>query len=429
MQQQKTWMIFLANVLWALLPIAVVELFQTYSVFLIFLLRFFFGGAFILVTGIILTLFYKRNHPEINLKILGKYLRSQNPDYRHLHQFGYFAIVGSIGFTIHISFFFFSIKFLGILVTVIGFPISLILVSIFSKETMDMFKGLYLGVLIIAIILIGAGRIQLAEANLQDPTGWLALLLFTVSLTVLMNQMAKDPLQRWETQLVIQTHGVYKILRMLTKIGFIFLIAAAFIFPLTGILLLLPADSLFQQEAVKFYAQLGSLGTLFLTWQGLFLILGATVTCYLLLFAAEAYWPRSALPFDTWSSLLSIVEPAGSVIFGVLIVNEQFPIDYLFIVVFLLSLSILLRYVHETSNKVIAYVALSLVPQREKQVFQDLYHVKGIQSMASVVGDYDLILFIQSSSIVAFNKLVRRKLESHPDVEKVKVFLVEEVLK
>ncbi len=138
--------------------------------------------------------------------------------------------------------------------------------------------------------------------------------------------------------------------------------------------------------------------------------------------------PRSALPFDTWSSIVSIVEPAGSVIFGVLIINEQFPYDYLFLVVFLLSLSILLRYVHETSNKVIAYVALSFVPQREKEVYRDLYQIKAIQSISSVVGDYDVILFIQSNSIVAFNK-IHRKLEVHPDIEKVKIFLVEEVIK
>jgi DNA-binding Lrp family transcriptional regulator len=245
----------------------------------------------------------------------------------------------------------------------------------------------------------------------------------------MMRELGKDPLQPWETQIIIKTHGFYKIVRMLTKMGFMFLIAAAFVFPLTGILLLLPPNSLFQQEALRFYAQLNSLGALFLTWQGLYLIFGATVTCYLLLFAAEAYWPRSALPFDTWSSILSIVEPAGSVIFGVLIVNEQFPPVYLFIVVFLLSLSILLRYVHETSNKVLAYVALSVVPQREKQVFQDLYQIKAIQNMSSVVGDYDLVLFIQSNSIVAFNRLVSRKLISHPDIEKVKVFLIEEVIK
>ncbi len=103
--------------------------------------------------------------------------------------------------------------------------------------------------------------------------------------------------------------------------------------------------------------------------------------------------------------------------------------DYLWLVIFLLSLSILLRFVHETSNKVIAYVALSIVPQREKQVFRDLYQVKGIQSMSSVLGDYDLILFIQSNNIVEFNRLVHRRLEDHPDIEKVKVFLVEEVIK
>jgi len=217
--------------------------------------------------------------------------------------------------------------------------------------------------------------------------------------------------------------------RMLTKIGIIFLMSAAFVFPLTGVMLLLPPDSLFQQEAVKFYSQLGSLGVLFLTWQGLFLIFGATVACYLLLFSAEAYWPRSALPFDTWSSILSIVEPTASVVFGVLILNEAFPPNYLFIVVLLLALSIILRYVHETTNKVIAYIALKVVPQRDKEVIQDLFHIKAIQSIASVVGDYDLVLFIQASNIVAFNKLVNKKLKGHPDIEEVREFLVEEVIK
>jgi DNA-binding Lrp family transcriptional regulator len=178
-----------------------------------------------------------------------------------------------------------------------------------------------------------------------------------------------------------------------------------------------------------FWSQIGQLGPLFITPDGLFLIFGATVVPWTMFFVSEAYWPREALPFDTWGGILSIIEPIGSIVFAVWLLNEAFPAIYLFVVIVLLTLSILLRYYHETSGKVVAYIGIKLVPQREKQVYQDLYHIKEIISNYSVVGDYDLVLFVRAMNIIEFNKLVRERLEANPGIEEVHPFLVEQVLK
>lgn len=412
----KIWFIIIANILWALIPVPAVQLFVTYSVFIVFLLRFFFSGVIILFFSLILAVAYKRKHPDFSLKVFYQYIRSPNQDYRNMSQLSYIAILGSIGITFQIVFYFFSFKFLGVIVTVIGFPLSLILVTFFSRETMDFFKGVYLGVLVIAAILVGVGRFDVAADQLMNPAGWLSLIIFTLSMTFLMNQMVKDPLNPWETELVIKTNNFYRILRTLIKVGVLFLISCVFIFPIAGLFTLFPPDSGFQQDAVLFWTQLNQLWPLFISPQGLFLIFGATVVPWSLLFIAEAYWPRSNLPFDTWSSILAILEPIGSIIFGVLIIGEQFPIEFLFIVMVLLGLSILLRYVHETSDKVLAYVGLKLVPQQEKQVFQELFHMKNVETIYSVVGDFDLILFIRAMNVVEFNRMVREQEdESIPD--------------
>ncbi|HMF33718.1 MAG TPA: Lrp/AsnC ligand binding domain-containing protein, partial [Candidatus Lokiarchaeia archaeon] len=377
----------------------------------------------------VLMIWYKHSHPDFSMKVFFQYLRSPNRDYRNLSQLSYFTILGGIGITLQIIFFFYSFKFLGVVVTVIGFPISLLLVTIFSRETMDFFKGIYLAVLVIATILIGVGRFDVAADSLMNPAGWLSLIIFTLSMTFLMNQMVRDPLNPWETELIIKTHSFYKILRPLIKTGCMFLIAAAFAFPIAGLFMLFPATSVFQQDAAKFWGQLSDLGPLFISSQGFFLIFGATVIPWSIFFVTQAYWDRESLPFDTWGSILAILEPLGSIFFGVLIIQEQFPLIYLFVVMLLLTLSILLRYVHETSDKVLAYVGVRLVPQQEKQVYEDLFHLKDIITIYSVVGDFDLILFVRAMNVLEFNKLVREKLQSNPGIEQVDSFLVEDVLK
>lgn len=425
----KIWFIIIANIFWAFIPIPVTQLLNNYSVFTIFLLRFFFSGVILLLLSVVLMLAYKRNHPDFSMKVIWEYIRSTNSEYRNLSQLSYLVILGSIGITLQIVFYFFSFQFLGVIVTIIGFPICLILVTLFSRESMDLFKGIYLAVLVIGTILVGVGRFDVDPTRLMNPEGWLSLIIFTLAMTFFMNQMVKDPLKTWETQLIIKTKNFYKILRTLVKIGILFLISSVMVFPLAGFFLLFPAASDFQLSAVSFWGQIGQLWSLSISSQGLFLIFGATVIPWVLFFIAGAYWPRSSLPFDTWGSILAILEPIGNILFAVIIIRESFPPIYMFIVILLMTLSILLRYVHETSDKVLAYVGLKLVPQAEPEVFHELFHIKDIVTIYSVVGDYDLILFVRAMNIVEFNRLIRDKLQAHPGIEEVFSFLVEDVLK
>ncbi|HMF29903.1 MAG TPA: hypothetical protein VKK79_00700, partial [Candidatus Lokiarchaeia archaeon] len=114
--QQKIWLIVLVNLLWALIPVPVIQLFATYSVFIVFLLRFFYSGVIILIISFVLMIWYKHSHPDFSMKVIFQYLRSPNRDYRNLSQLSYFTILGDIGITLQIIFFFYSFKFLGVVV-------------------------------------------------------------------------------------------------------------------------------------------------------------------------------------------------------------------------------------------------------------------------------------------------------------------------
>ena len=169
--------------------------------------------------------------------------------------------------------------------------------------------------------------------------------------------MSKESYTKNEIK-IINKNRIYKIIRLLFKISIIFLMGIILMFPFLIIIYMIPLPTELHVEIGNFFRELPVFWQYFSRWEISFLIIFATILPFSLLFLSRVNWSAYNLTYSQWSSILTIIEPIGGIFFGVLIVNEYFPSGYLTIVLLLLIISILLRYAHETKNKVNAIIIL-----------------------------------------------------------------------
>jgi drug/metabolite transporter (DMT)-like permease len=431
MQNKNILLIIVSNILWSFVPVIVSGLFDEFSIITIIFLRFFFSAIVLLVIAVLLVLINNRNpsNSRIELKELFRFTLDKNKDFYNIRNIFYLMILGYFGIILQLVFFFLALKLTTISLTMIGFQLSIIIIAFYEhgnkSEKLDLFKILYLIVLIFSIGIIIFVKAEQSGVTITS-TGFLYIILFSVCLTFFHIVSAMDKLRRRELEIINRNEN-YKIPRLLVKISLMFFTGIALMFPIFLLLNLFQTD--LSSEIQQFFYELTIISIILLRWEIIVLILFTTIIPYFLLFTAFAKWNPYSLTYRQWSSILSTIEPIGGILFGVLFGVETFDTLFLAVVLFLLILSIMLRFIHESVNKVNALIAINLKQGNMERFPIKLLKYDGVSSVQYMVGTYDIILTIKANSLKDVYYLVNEELRNLEAIMNLKILFINKINK
>ena len=95
----------------------------------------------------------------------------------------------------------------------------------------------------------------------------------------------------------------------------------------------------------------------------------------------------------------------------------------------MLILSILLRYIHESVNKVNAFIAINLKQGNMERLPLRLLKYDGISSVQCLVGKYDMILNIKANSLKDMYYLVNEELRNLDAILNLKLLFINKINK
>lgn len=435
MQNKYIFHIIIANILWSLIPIIVVGLFNELSIFLIIIIRFFWAGIALFGLAIILVHFNNKNpaNSKLGFAELFDFIKCENKNFFGWKNLYYYAIMGFIGIVLQIVWFFFAIKTTSIAFAMIGFIISIIIVAIYEHEVrsekLDVFKILYLTLLVFSIgiiIFIGASNNMSEETNISS-LGILYVILFSICLSFFQLITKRDSYTTSEIK-IINKNPNYKIPRLLIKISITFLFGTILLIPFLLLFSLIPIETDFSEEINLLWAQFLDISLVF-RWEIIFLIIFATILPYILVFISQVKWTPFNLTFSQWTSILTIIEPIGTLFFGFLLINEDFPLPFLIIVLFLLIMAILFRYAHESINKVNAYILIEKKPGILSKLPLKLVKLDGVCCVNSLIGTHDLLVHVKTNSISKLYSLVDSEIRPLEGIIEIKILFIKKINK
>ncbi|MFX1442431.1 MAG: hypothetical protein ACFFHV_03365 [Promethearchaeota archaeon] len=397
------------------------------------------------MSGVILlgiSLFYMIYHNKtatnekfkIDFKEFINFTLNKNPNLYNIKNIYYYSLLGFFGIILQIIGYFLALKTTSIAFTMIGFQLSIILIAFYehgvNSEKLDLFKFLYLLILIFSIGIIIFVKIQEPQSGNERNIsyGFMYVLLFTACLTFLQIGMAKEYYSKKEIKL-INLDKNYKLYRMILRISLIFLTGIAIMFPFLLLIYFLPLKGDLSDETSKFFNEFPYIFQILMRWEILFLIVFSTIIPYLLFFIAEANWSPYELTYNQWISILAIIEPISAILFGVLIVSQYFPLEFLIIVIFLLIISILFRYAHETKNKVNALLLIRQDQGFLKKSPLELLKFNGIINVSLLIGVYDLLLNVKTNSIKDIYYLIDTQIRNLEGIKKIDILFIKKINK
>lgn len=423
--------IVIANLLWSFIPIVVSGLFLEVSIIMVIFLRFLISGIILFLLALILTLFNNRftDNKEISLKILFKNLFRSNRRFYHIRNIYYYWLVGFFGIILQLIFFFLTLKTTSIIFTMIGFLLSIILIALYDKgvnfETFDIFKVLYIIMLVFTIIILAF--IGIIGGNLKGKpitfNGILYLLVFSITISFLYISINRDAFSKDEAKLITK-NKYYKIPRFLIKMSVSFLLGTFSMIPFVLIFTILPFPNELKYESTQFFIQIFDFFVILGRWEILYLIIFSTLIPYILVFIANTFWKSEHLTYSQWSSILNLIDPMGSILFSVIMINEYFPFDMLAITIFLLVVTIVFRYAHETKNLVKAYILISLKKGEIKSTILKILKYNGVISVYALIGSFDLLVDVKLSSIRDLYSLVDNRLKPIDEIKNLEILFI-----
>ncbi|MBD3212918.1 MAG: EamA family transporter [Candidatus Lokiarchaeota archaeon] len=435
MENKYIFHIITANILWSFIPILASELFESVSIILIIFLRFFISGIilFLIAIGLII---YNNNftsNQDISLYNLLRLFNRPNKRFFNIRNIYYLFLLGFFGIIVHIIGYFLALKITSIAFAMIGFQLSIIIIAFYEHgvklEKLDIFKGLYILILIFCISIIIFVKLGEEDFDLSSLfIGGFYIILFASCTSFLHIGIGRDPYSAQEILLINQNKS-YKIIRMLIKIALIFLFGIITLFPFILIMYLIPIEMNLYLEITYFFQDISKIFGILLRWEVIILIFFSTVAPYILIFVANVNWNPYNLTYSQWSSILTVIEPIGAIFFGVLLINESFPIQYLIIIIFLLIISILFRYAHETKSKVNAYILIHRKQGILESLTTTLLKLEGVFSVQSLIGTYDLLLNVKTNSIRDLYSLINENLRRNEGIEDVELLFIDKIYK
>jgi len=436
MENKNIIYIIIANLLWSLIPVFVSELFKSISIIMIIFLRFFISGIILLLIASLLIYFNNKyfEKQEISLKLILTSIFTRNEKFYNLRYFTYLSLLGFFGVILQIIGYFLALKLTTVSFTMIGFQLSIILIAVYEHgirlEKLDIFKILYLMILIfcISIIIYVKSQDETGLNTVNLLIGGIYVLFFGLCISFFNIAINKDSYSEAEIKLINKNPN-FKIVRMLVKISLIFLNGIAFLLPFMMFIYFFPLEIHLYTEIKLFFNQFANLWSILCNWEMIVLIVFSTIIPYILIFVASFNWIPYNLSYGQWSSILSIIEPIGGLFFGVLFVKEIFPIGYLIIIIFLLIISILLRYINESRNKINAYILIGQKQGFMKSVQLNLLQLDGVESVRSLIGTHDILVNVKTNSIRDVYHLINEELKIIEGIETVDVLFIDKINK
>ncbi len=428
-QNRHIFFLLIANIFWGFIPVIVSDLFKTISVITIIFLRFFTCGIFFLGLAVGL-IFYNNKYTSnsrIPLNIFKEFFKERNNQFLNLRRVSYFAILGFFGIIMQIIFYFLALKLTSIGFVMIGFILFNIIMAVYQHgrtEELDIFKILYITMLLFSIGIIIF--VKLFEAKSFSFNGLVFMIIFTICITFFHIYINKDSYSHYELK-IITKNKIYKVVRLLLKLSSMFLIGIGFMFIFIIISILLPLEPILTNEITKFFNEFLNI-SIYFRWEVLFINIFSTIIPYLLIFFAYTNWNPYNLTYNQWSSILSIIEPITAIFFGVLLIREFFPLSFLIITLFILILSILLRYVHENNIKVNALLLLSTKLGVIKELPLKLLKFSGVNSVEILIGTHKMLVSVKKSSIKDLYCL-NEELRKFKEIKKIKILFINKINK
>ncbi|WXG44529.1 MAG: Lrp/AsnC ligand binding domain-containing protein [Promethearchaeati archaeon SRVP18_Atabeyarchaeia-1] len=419
--------VVITNLLWGLIPIPAVEAMKSYSLFTMLLFRFFYTSlACFLLVGVL-----RIRSPEV--KGIGAYLTSTNRAYgrRNVPQLLSLVIVAFM-LSVSLTLFFFSYNLVGVVIaTMVSESITPVLLAFWNwakgTEKIDILKLIYMTLLVLAVLVISLARVE-ADAAVKS-IGFLFVAICAVFWTAYIALIAKDTPSRKETEAVRFSVGNYRMARSTLKLGVTFMFSGLMIFPLVLGLPLFSQEPELVSQCNRFFDDLSSnLFSASLNMDILVLSFGLTFVPYFLLYAAQAFWPKEALTFDQWSSILGLITPLVAAYVGILILGELVRMDYILIATVFLVTSIAMRYFHEVTNKVVGFIFLEIDLAKKSKVYSQLKGIRELQEIHAITGkESDIYAEAVTSNLNHLYLLVSQKIRAIDGVRNVDVELVQKI--
>jgi hypothetical protein len=426
--------IVIANLLWSFIPVVVTELYTEISIIMIIYLRFLVSGIMLFLLAILIS-FLNNNftqNEKISIRLLFRNVFRRNRRFYRIKNIYYYSLLGAIGIILHVIFFYLTMKVTSIIFTMSGFLLSIIFIAFYEQETksekLDIFKAIYLILMVFAIGLLIYVAALGANLNGQDLPigGFIYLLIFSITISFLYISLDRDAYSKIEIN-AINLNKYYRIPRLLIKMSFSFILGLLCVFPFLIIISVIPINTDLTFESRLFFIQMGSIFQILARWEILYLIIFATIIPYLLVYTANVSWKTISLTFSQWSSILNLIDPMGSLIFAVVLVSEYFPIELLIIIIFVLILSIILRYAHEVKNLVRASILLTLEKGTIKTLPLKILKYYGVISIDALAGTHDLLLNVKTNSIKEFYYLINERLRKLNEIKNISILFINNI--
>lgn len=357
---------------------------------------------------------------KVGIRTYIQYLKNPNPKFFNRSQFFYLIILSIFGMTLHVIFFFLALETLGAAVSMIGFPIGILMIAIYvsatGEEEVTAFKILYISLLLVVIwIFFFVYSEQSKISGMESTFTFMEFLyapLFGVFLGVFYIGSEKDRYHTPELKF-IRHNPDYKIIRMIFKVATFMIITSVGTVPIVWILSLFESTETVNTACVQFFEDFSRYGDLLIDPDFLLISLGSTFIAYVLYFYLEGTWDQTSLPFENWVSILGLLEPVFSLIFGVWLLGEEFMELGFVMIIVLTAAAIIMRYIDETENKQIVLILIKYRKGKLRDYFRALFELRDCQAVHTALGNYDFIMEVKVSSQKRMYKLTKQKI---PDI-------------
>ncbi|MFX0099240.1 MAG: hypothetical protein ACFFCS_06625 [Candidatus Hodarchaeota archaeon] len=413
----------IANALFGIIPLFAVPVLNAYedSILMIVFIRFTFSSLFIFI---IICLQVFLNKMRLKRKRAGnleffttgwgdikKYIASRNDGFFCMHRMLYLFILGFFGVTLNVVTYLIGLEELSIILFLIGTTGGIMIVfSVYSmakgREKFTLFKGIYIFLMILSLILTISAT-QKTVSIKATGTGVVALVLNLVALFVLFEFMSRDNYSKKEVVWKKKRKGNYRFMRTLTKLCLFMLFGGMSIIPVALVSIVLPVPYL-KGISFAFFNQLAIFWEIAFNPNMLTLIFLCTVITFLLLFIPATFWDVDEnLSLAQWNSILYLVDPIiGSVVSAIFL--EAVDNVLLGVTLIMLSLAILLRYVHEKDSKVLVILFIDVKFGKQREILKYLSKFDEIRKYYWTTGIADMMIKATFGSIKDFYAFIAK---------------------
>ncbi|MHA1563093.1 MAG: Lrp/AsnC ligand binding domain-containing protein, partial [Promethearchaeota archaeon] len=204
-------------------------------------------------------------------------------------------------------------------------------------------------------------------------------------------------------------------IRIFFKLAMLSLFSALVYIPSLFLMSKFNLNEQINSEVGLFFIQLKDWWKIALNIDGIILIIVCTIIPYTIYYIMAANWPKHS-SFNLWVGVMQLIDPLISIIIGITLLNEIFPLSWLLIIIFLFGIAIFTRYLSETETQIFAIFLLKIKPQFQLAAMQKAFSIKAVKEVSHMIGDYDIFLDTQLHSSQALNRFIQQDILTLPGI-------------